>query len=70
MEVIGAEDAAVAKAAGLAAGREHDEAGREGARTVEVDGEGDTLLASDDIAVGGGDVPDAPGDALDTLLEV
>ena len=63
-EVIGAEDAAVAQAAGLSGGRELNEAGWECTGAVGVDGDGDALLAQDDVAVGCGNVPDAPGDAL------
>lgn len=64
MKVVGAEDAAVAQAADLTGGGELDQTGREGTRTVDIDGYGDTLLTTDDVAVGGGDIPDAPGDAL------
>ena len=61
-EVVGLEDAAVSQAARLAAGGELHEAGRVGTWTVDIDGEGDALLTTDAVAVGGGNVPHAPGD--------
>jgi len=65
-EVIGPQDAAVTEFAGLAAGGESDEAGAGG----DIDRESDTFLTTDHVAVGGSDIPDAPGYALENLLDV
>ena len=62
-EVVGLEDAAVAQAAGLTGGCELHEAGT----LVGIDGDGDTLLSPDAVAVAGGHIPDAPRDALEDL---
>ena len=67
LKFIGAEDAAVAEAAGLTGGGEHHEASTESA-LVGIDGEGDAFLTTDAVAVGGGDIPDSPGDTLRNLF--
>lgn len=69
-EIVGLEDAAVTKAAGLSAGGELHQAGWEGAGAVwrGIDGERDTLLTPDDIAIAGCDVPYFERYALDDLL--
>ena len=71
IEVVCAEDAAVAQAAGLAAGGELDEPGGEGAGAVgwHINGEGDTLFSTDDVAIGGSNIPYLERDALDDLLD-
>ena len=63
MKLVGAEDAAVTKAAGLTAGGELHEAGA----LVGIDGESDDLFATDHVAVAGGHIPHAPGDAFKSL---
>lgn len=64
--VVSTEDAAVTEASGLATGRELYQSGGVGTGAVgrHIDTEGDDLLATDDIAVVGGDVPHPPGDSL------
>ena len=64
--VVSPEDAAVTEAAGLATGGELYQSGGVGTGTVwrHIDTEGDDLLATDDVAVFGGNVPHPPGDAL------
>ena len=52
-EIVGAEDATVAEAAGLTAGGEHDQTGGEGSGAVGIDGDGDALFAADAVAVAG-----------------
>lgn len=65
-EVVGLEDAAVAQAAGLTGSCELHEAGT----LVGIDGDGDAFFAPDAVAVAGGHIPYAPGDALGYLDEL
>ena len=69
-EIVGLKYAAVTKAAGLSAGGELHQAGGEGAGTVwwDIDGERDTLLTPDDIAIARCDVPYFEWYSLDDLL--
>jgi len=69
-EVVGPQDAAVAEPPRLPAGSEHDEAGGVGPGAVGIYGECHALLATDDIAIGGRDVPDAPRNALDDFCKL
>ena len=41
----------------------------ESAAFLGIDGDGDTLFATDDIAIAGGNIPDAPGNALHAFRE-
>ncbi len=67
-EIIGLEDAAVAQSAGLTGGCElHEARGVCTGAVVGIDGYGDNLFATDHVAIAGGHVPHAPGDALQCL---
>ena len=59
-EVVRLKDAAVTEPSGLAAGGELHEA----AALLGIDGKRDAFFATDDIAIGGGYVPDAPGNTV------
>ena len=63
------QDAAVAQAACLAAGDELHQARGIGSGAIDIDGQGDTLQPTDDVAIGGRDVPHAPRDALQHFLQ-
>ena len=69
-ELVGLKDTAVTKSAGLSAGGELHQSGGEGAGAVwrGIDGERDTLLTPDDIAIAGCDVPYLEWYALDDLM--
>lgn len=62
-EIIGLEDATITKSAGLTGRSELHQTGT----LIGIDGERDALFATDAVTVGGGHVPDAPGDALEKL---
>lgn len=64
-EIIGLEDATITKSAGLTGGCELHQAGS----LVGIDGEGDDLFATDHVAIRGGHVPHAPGDAFNHFLK-
>jgi hypothetical protein len=67
-EIVGLEDAAITKSARLAAGGELHEARRVGTwAVVGIDGDGDNLFATNHVAIAGGHVPHAPGDAFKSL---
>ena len=69
-EIVGLEDAAVTQAAGLTGGGElHETRGVGTGAVVGIDGEGDNLFATDHVAIRGGHVPHAPGDALNHFLK-
>jgi len=59
-EVVGLKDAAIPKSAGLSALGEH----HKPATLLRIDGDGDALFPTDDIAIAGGNIPDAPRDAV------
>lgn len=65
-EVVGAEDAAVTKFAGLTAGGELHEPGTGG----DIYGESHTLLTTDHVTVACCYIPHAPGYAFENLLDV
>lgn len=69
-ELVGLKDTAVSKSAGLSAGGELNQSGWKGTGAVwrGVNGERDTLLTTDDIAIAGRDVPYFEWYALDNLL--
>ena len=62
------QDAAVAQAAGLTAGDELHQARWIGTGAIDIDGQRDALFATDDVAIGGRDIPYAPRDALQDFL--
>jgi len=69
-EIIGLEDATITKSAGLTGGCElHQTRGVGTGAVVGIDGEGDDLFATDAVAIAGGHVPHAPGDALGHFLK-
>lgn len=63
------QDAAVAQTAGLTAGDELHQARGIGSGAIDIDRQGDTLQPTDDVAIGGRDIPYAPRDALQHLLQ-
>ena len=63
------QDAAVAQTAGLAAGDELHQARGIGSGAIDIDSQGDTLQPTDDVAIGGRNVPHAPRDALQHFLQ-
>ena len=63
------QDAAVAQTAGLAAGDELHQARGIGTGAIDIDGQRDALFATDDVAIGGRDIPYAPRDALQHFLQ-
>ena len=62
-EIVGLENAAITKSAGLTGGCELHQTGT----LFGIDGERNAFLSTDTVAIGGGHVPDAPGDALGPL---
>ena len=63
------QDAAVAQTASLAAGDELHQARGIGTWAIDIDSQGDTLQPTDDVAILGSDIPNAPRDALQHLLQ-
>ena len=64
-EIIGLEDATITKSASLTGGCELHQTGT----LLGIDGEGDTFLSTYAVAIAGGHVPHAPGDALGHFLK-
>ena len=66
VEIVGSDDAAVTEPTGLTARHELHQPGGVGSWAVgwNIYGEGDDLLATDNIAIAGGDIPHPPRDAL------
>ena len=62
-EIIGLEDTTITKSAGLTRGCELHQTGT----LIGIDGERDNLFATDAVAIAGGHIPHAPGDALSPL---
>ena len=69
-EIVGLEDATITKSAGLTGGCElHETRGVGTGAVVSIDGERDAFLSTDAVAIAGGHIPYAPGDALDHFLK-
>jgi len=64
-EIVGLENTAITKSAGLTGGCELHQTGT----LIGIDGERDTFLSTDTVAIAGGHIPHAPGDAFNHFLK-
>ena len=70
MEVVRTQDAAVAKATGLTAGGELDQAGGVGAGTTKLHAERHHFFAGNDVTVRCCHIPDTPRNSFHDFLDV